>query len=200
MPSTLILSTATNPGQASWSDSSAIINAVVGPVATSLTGDSQPLSLPETSLPLAGVTIPANTLVNGAAIDIQATISFDMTAAGAPVDVVLGLSISGFTTLSGLLRAFQLQPGLIYGGGILNICSVFTTVANEFFFTGMGFLDETGPGVPLSTTNGQTRLIKSITQIDPTQPCTIYPVVLPSVADPNVIVTAGEFAVVVRLP
>jgi hypothetical protein len=199
--STLLLTSpvaSSSPGQAAWSSS----NAVFGPLLTNLPGESQPLVLPDTNLPLAGVTIPANTLVDGAVIFIQAPIFIDTFAAGGIVDVVLGLSISGQTTQSGtgIIRFIQLQPGPIYGGNV-TVCCLFSTNGNQCVVNGTSFLDDTGTsGPPLPTTNGQTRLVGANVGIDPAQPCSIFPVVTPLAADPGVTVSAGQFTAVVRLP
>ncbi len=193
--SALLLSTPTNPGTASWASS----NEIIGRLQTNVIGDAGPLVLPTTEFPLAGVTIPANTLVDGAAVEIQSVLFFDTSAASAPAEVCLGLSINGQTTQggTGITRYIQIQPGLIYGGGIINICAIFIANGNQFVITGMAFLDETSG---LSTTNGQTRLINANVTVDPSLPCPIFPVVLPVAADPGILVSAGQFAVNVRLP
>ncbi len=191
--SALLLSTPANPGTASWTNS----NAIIGTVLTNLTGDAGPLASP-TLLPLAGVTIPANTLVDGAVIDITCVLFFDTAAAGGTVDVCLGANINGQNTNdgTGIARYIQLPAGPLYGGGI-TISAIFTTNGNQLPFQGTSFLDELGAA---STVNGQTRLIGGVVGVDPTLPCTIYPVVLPVAADPGIVVSAGQFVVNVRLP
>jgi hypothetical protein len=191
--STLLLTTPSNPGAAAWDSSTN----VVGPVLTNITGASEPLALP-TLLPSAGVTIPANTLVDGAVIDITCALFFDTAAAGGPVDVCLGANINGQNTNdgTGIARYIQLPAGPLYGGGI-TISAIFTTNGNQLPFQGTSFLDELGAA---STVNGQTRLIGGVVGVDPTLPCTIYPVVLPVAPDPGVTVSASQLVVSVRLP
>ncbi len=187
---TLVLSTQNNPGTATWTDASTL----VGGALINTASETQPLAALETPLPLAGVTVPANTLQDGYALNISCAFEVNTAAALNPNNVTLGFKIQGTNTQSGIFAPFTAAPGGAYLGGYVNLYAVFT--GGTLVLGGQVFLYDV---VGATYVAQIVSTVNSPLSIDYTQPCAIVPVCT-SAVDNDITFTASALTVQIVRP